>query len=158
MPPSTLKSAGILLFRNPEQIEVLIGHPGGPFWANKHLGAWSIVKGLVEQGEDEQSTALREFEEETGLRLQPDYMIALGEVVLRSGKVVSAWGVEGDFDVANLRSNSVRMEWPRNSGHQIEFPEIDEVRWCSLDEAARLLNRAQVPLLNRLQESLDHSR
>jgi predicted NUDIX family NTP pyrophosphohydrolase len=154
--PRFLRSAGILLYRAADQVEVLIGHPGGPFWANRHEGAWSIIKGIVEPGEDEQATALREFEEETGLRLEPDGMIDLGEVVLRSGKVVTAWGVGGDFDVAELRSNPVRMEWPRNSGNHIDFPEIDEVRWCRLEEAANLLNPAQVPLLARLQESLDH--
>lgn len=157
MARAPLRSAGILLYRRRGSLEVLIGHPGGPFWANKQEGAWSVIKGLVESGEEERSAALREFAEETGNTLQPGHLIDLGEVQLRSGKVVVAWGVEGDFDVSRLQSNPVRLEWPRGSGNVIEFPEIDEVRWCSLSKATILLNPRQIPFLQRLQESLDHT-
>ena len=150
------RSAGILLFRRRPGLEVLIGHPGGPFWRNKQEGAWSIPKGLVEADEDVRAAAFREFQEETGLTLDSSGTIDLGEVKLRSGKVVVAWGVEGDFEVSRLQSNLVHLEWPRGSGRVIEFPEIDEIRWCSVDEASTLLNRGQIPFVSRLQEYLDH--
>ncbi|MDJ0923456.1 MAG: NUDIX domain-containing protein [Acidimicrobiia bacterium] len=150
------RSAGILLFRTEPSLGVLIGHPGGPFWRNKHEGAWSIPKGLVEPGEDERNAALREFAEETGVKLEPAAMIDLGEVQLRSGKVVVAWAVRGDLDASLLASNPVRLEWPRGSGRVLEFPEIDEFRWCSPAEAGLLLNERQEPLLRRLEEYLDH--
>lgn len=150
-------SAGILLFREREgQLQVLIGHPGGPFWAKKQEGAWSVPKGLVEQDEDPAQTALREFEEETGFALDPAALLPLGSVVLKSGKEVVAWGVEGDLDPAAAASNTVTVEWPRGSGRLLEFPEVDEVRWCSPEEAMTLLNPAQRPLVERLQKSLDH--
>ncbi len=151
-----LRSAGILLFREALELEVLLAHPGGPFWRNRQRGAWSIPKGLVEPGEDEQGAALREFEEETGVRLERHLLMALGEVQLRSKKTVVAWACPGDLDPADLTSNLVRLEWPRGSGRVIEFPEIDEVRWCTLEEAALLLNEGQLPLLVRLKETLDH--
>ncbi len=150
------RSAGILLFRDALELEVLLAHPGGPFWRNRQRGAWSIPKGLVEPGEDEQGAALREFEEETGVRLERHLLMALGEVQLRSKKTVVAWACPGDLDPADLTSNLVRLEWPRGSGRVIEFPEIDEVRWCTLEEAALLLNEGQLPLLVRLKETLDH--
>lgn len=111
---------------------------------------------MVEPGEDESVAALREFAEETGCRLAPEAMISLGSVRLRSGKTVVAWAVEGDLDTALAVSNPVVVEWPRGSGRMIEFPEIDEVRWCSLERARILLNAAQVDFLGRLQERLDH--
>lgn len=151
-------SAGILLFRHGSgRIEVLIGHPGGPFWKNRNEGAWSIPKGLVEPEEDSRQAALREFAEETGLQLPDQGMIPLGSVRLRSGKEVAAWAVRGDLDPAAAVSNAVIMEWPPGSGRRIEFPELDELRWCSMKEAAQLLNPAQEPFLLRLQESLDHA-
>ena len=150
------RSAGIVLFRQDVQLEVLLAHPGGPFWRNKQRGAWSIPKGLVDPGEDERSAAIREFAEETGCRLDPQQLVPLGEVELRSRKTVIAWACPGDLDPATLESNAVRLEWPRGSGRFIEFPEIDEVRWCTLQEAGLLLNQGQLPLLNRLKEYLDH--
>lgn len=150
------RSAGILLFRQGLQLEVLLAHPGGPFWRNKQKGAWSIPKGLVEPGEDERAAAIREFGEETGSQLEPRLLMTLGEVQLRSRKTVIAWACPGDFDPSDLESNSVRLEWPRGSGRFIEFPEIDEVRWCTIDEATILLNEGQLPLLHRLKEILDH--
>jgi len=153
------RSAGILLFRRPgPDLEVLIGHPGGPFWRNKHEGVWSIPKGLLDPGEDERAAALREFSEETGRQLDPEAMLNLGSVQLRSGKTVVAWAVEGDLDAAAAVSNPVVIEWPRGSGRMIEFPEIDEVRWCSPQQAVVLLNVAQVEFITRLQEWLDHAR
>jgi len=151
------RSAGVLLFRRQANgLRVLLGHPGGPFWRNKQSGAWSIPKGLVESDEDERAAALREFREETGSKLDGKIMEALGETTLRSGKIVVAWAVEGDLDVDTLVSNSVRLEWPRGSGTILEFPEIDEIRWCALDEARTLINPGQVPFLNRLQDRLNH--
>ena len=150
------RSAGILLFRRCAGLEVLLGHPGGPFWRSKDKGAWSVPKGLVEPGEDPKAAALREFSEETGMTLAPGKMIELGGVRLRSGKTVVAWGMEGDFDPTTLRSNPVRLEIPRGSGRFVEFPEIDEVRWYPLEEARRFINPGQIPLLDRLQESLNH--
>lgn len=151
-----MKSAGILLYRERTVLEVLIGHPGGPFWVNKHEGAWSIIKGLVEPDEVEVEAALREFREETGHPLRSGAMIALGEVRLRSGKVIVAWAIAGDIDPDSLSSNEVEMEWPRNSGRMVSFPEIDKFRWSTIPEAASLLNPNQIPFLHRLEESLDH--
>lgn len=151
-------SAGILLYRTAgDLLEVLIGHPGGPFWRGKHEGAWSIPKGLVEPGEDPLEAALREFAEETGHSPNPAQLLPLGSVELASGKEVVAWGVAGDVDPAGTSSNLITIEWPRGTGRMIEFPEIDEVRWCSPLEAKKLLNRAQGILVDRLQESLNHS-
>ena len=150
------RSAGILLYRFAPGLEVVLAHPGGPFWRNKQLGAWSIPKGLIDPGEDEQAAAVREFAEETGKQLDTQSLLPLGEVRLRSGKTVVAWGCRGDLDPASLESNTVRLELPRGSGRVIEFPEIDQVRWCSPETAAELLNAGQIPLLDRLKESLDH--
>lgn len=151
------RSAGILLFRTSgDVLQVLIGHPGGPFWKNKSEGAWSIPKGLVEPGEDPLLAAQREFAEETGHRADVTQTFPLGSTTLSSGKEVMVWGVRGDLDPAVADSNNVAMEWPRGTGRTIEFPEIDEVRWCPLGEARRLLNAAQQVFLDRLQELLDH--
>ena len=151
-------SAGILLFRiGDDGLEVLIGHPGGPFWANRHEGAWSIPKGLLDPGEDARQAARREYEEETGSPVPPGPMYDLGEVELRSGKRVVAWGVEGDLDADRARSNRIPIEWPRGTGRIIEIPEIDQFRWCGPDEAASLLNPAQVSFVGRLQKSLNHA-
>ena len=150
-------SAGILLYRVVAgRLEVLIGHPGGPFWANKQTGAWSIPKGLPEPGESLEHAAVREFHEETGHPVPDRALVELGSVVLRSGKTVFAWAVEGDLDASTAHSNPVEMEWPRGSGRVITFPEIDEFRWCPLSEAEELLNQAQRMFLARLSKTLDH--
>lgn len=143
-------SAGLLVYRHPP-LQVLIAHPGGPFWRNKHEGAWSIPKGIVEADEAPLEAALREFVEETSLSLpagaEPE---SLGDVTLRSGKRVSAWAVRADVDETAAVFGTFVLEWPLRSGRQREFPEIDELRWVSPDEAAQLLNPAQVELVRRL--------
>ena len=144
------ESAGLLLFRRPP-LRVLIAHPGGPFWKGKHEGAWSIPKGLVESGEEPIDTARREFVEETGLSLPESATpIELGSITLRSGKRVTAWCLEADVDVALADFGTFRMEWPPKSGIEREFPEIDELRWVDANQAAELLNPAQVELVERL--------
>ena len=158
MAPRTV-SAGILLYRwTDRRLEVLIGHPGGPFWANRQRGAWSLPKGLVDPGEDELGAARREFEEETGHQAPAGTMLDLGEVLLKSGKRVVAWAVAGSLDVTTARSNEVQLEWPKGSGKHVRFPEIDEFRWCDLAEAGELLNPAQAGFLPRLQKLLDHAK
>jgi len=150
-------SAGVLLYRSRNgRPEVLLGHPGGPLWARRDRGAWSLPKGEIGPGESPESAARREFEEETGLRLtQP--MQPLGQITQRGGKVVHAWAVEADADPAQLRSNSFAMEWPPASGKTEEFPEIDRFEWCGLEEAARRINPGQVVLLQRLLELIEAS-
>jgi predicted NUDIX family NTP pyrophosphohydrolase len=145
------RSAGILLHRNGAS-EVLLVHPGGPFWAKKDLGAWSIPKGEHDEGEDGLACALREFEEETGTRLPTDGLVELGAVVQKAGKEVTAWAARGDLDAGAVRSNSFEMEWPPRSGRRQEFPEIDRAEWFTLDEARTKLVGAQVELLDRLIE------
>jgi predicted NUDIX family NTP pyrophosphohydrolase len=145
------RSAGIVLYRAGDGgLEVLLVHPGGPFWAKKDLGAWSIPKGEYEPGEDPQACALREFEEETGTALEAQALVELGAVVQKAGKEVTAWAARGDLDPAGVRSNSFTMEWPPRSGRQQEFPEIDRAEWFALDEARAKLVAAQAELLDRL--------
>jgi predicted NUDIX family NTP pyrophosphohydrolase len=147
------RSAGIVLHRDGAGgPEVLLVHPGGPFWAKKDLGAWSIPQGEYEPDEDPRACALREFEEETGTRLDAAELVELGAVVQKAGKEVSAWAVRGDLDPSTVRSNSFTMEWPPRSGRQQEFPEIDRAQWFTLDEARTKLVAAQVELLDRLVE------
>ena len=129
--------------------EVLLVHPGGPFWAKKDLGAWTIPKGELEEGEDELATAQREFEEETGIRPAGPFH-ALGRVRQKSGKVVHAWAFEGDCAPETIRSNTFKMEWPARSGMWREYPEVDQAQWFALQEARRRINPAQVALLDAL--------
>jgi predicted NUDIX family NTP pyrophosphohydrolase len=145
------RSAGIVLYRAGDGgLEVLLVHPGGPFWAKKDLGVWSIPKGEYEPGEDPQACALREFEEETGTALETQTLVELGAVMQKAGKEVTAWAVRGDLDPAGVHSNSFTMEWPPRSGRQQEFPEIDRAEWFALDEARAKLVAAQAELLDRL--------
>ena len=145
-------SAGILLYRRRDgRLEVLLAHPGGPFWKRKDLGAWSIPKGECQAGEDPMVAARREFEEETGLRLQGE-MTPLGEVKQAGGKVVRAWAIEGDCDASAIHSNTFELEWPPKSGKLEQFPEIDRFEWFSLDAARQKLVKAQTAFLDRLRE------
>jgi predicted NUDIX family NTP pyrophosphohydrolase len=148
-------SAGILLFRERGgRLEVLLGHPGGPFFAKKEEGAWSVLKGEAEQGEDLQAVARREFAEETGSQPPDGTMLELGEIRQKGGKTVVAWALAGDLDPARARSNTFEMEWPPRSGRRRAFPEIDRVDWFDLQAARTKILPAQVPLVDRLEEAL----
>ncbi len=148
-------SAGILLFRGRgPSLEVLLGHPGGPLFARRDEGVWSIPKGLVEPGEDLLSVAEREFLEETGAPAPPGERLDLGSIVQKGGKIVHAWGVGGDLDPSVAHSNLFQMEWPPRSGRVGTFPEIDRVAWFSPAEAALKANPAQVELVERLLDEL----
>lgn len=147
-------SAGILAYRRTAEIpEILLVHPGGPFYAKKDEGAWSIPKGEFTPDEEPLSAARREFFEETGFTVDGDF-IPLGEVKQAGGKIVHAWAVETDLDTAAIRSNLVKMELPRNSGRFIEFPEIDRAAWLTFAEARLKLLPAQIPFLTRLEAIL----
>jgi predicted NUDIX family NTP pyrophosphohydrolase len=148
-------SAGLLLHRSgPEGVEVLLVHPGGPFWAKKDDGAWSIPKGEHDDGADPHACALREFEEELGSAPPPvdEPDRDLGEVRLKSGKRVRAFARAGDFDADAITSNTFETEWPPRSGRRQTFPEVDRAGWFSVDEARRKLNPAQAELIDRLLE------
>ncbi|MEN0067293.1 MAG: NUDIX domain-containing protein [Myxococcota bacterium] len=146
-------SAGILLYRRVPHLEVLIVHPGGPFWAKKDLGAWSIPKGLLEPGEDALTAAVREFQEETSWSVAGPFL-DLGEVRQKSGKLVRAFGAAGDADPATLVSNRIEIDWPPRSGRKMTIPEVDRAAWLVPDQARAKLNPAQAPFLDRLQATL----
>jgi predicted NUDIX family NTP pyrophosphohydrolase len=147
--PST--SAGILLYRRGEPgLEVLLVHPGGPFWSRRDLGAWSIPKGELDAGEDPFAAALREFAEELGTAAPDGDPVDLGEVTLKSGKLVLAYALPGDLDAAAIVSNTLMIEWPPRSGARIEIPEVDRAQWFSLPDARERLNSAQVAFVDRL--------
>ena len=143
------ESAGILLHRA-ERAEVLLVHPGGPYWARKDAGAWSIPKGEVEEGEEPRTAALREFAEETGTRLPDGALEPLGSVKLKSGKLVHAFAVAGDLDPEAIVSSTFELEWPPRSGRTRTFPEVDRAGWFTLDEAREKLNPAQAAFVDRL--------
>jgi predicted NUDIX family NTP pyrophosphohydrolase len=144
-------SAGILLFRRrPSGLEVMLVHPGGPFWAKKDLGAWSIPKGLVDEGEDLLAAAKREFLEETGIAVDGEFL-DLGAHKQPSSKTIVAWACEGDFDPATLKSNVFTLEWPPRSGRTAEFPEVDRAAWYSIDEALERINKGQKPIIAALK-------
>ena len=152
--PSNQESAGILLYRHRAGgVEVLIAHPGGPFWARRDEGAWTIPKGLIEAGEDPVATARREFVEEIGIDPGGE-LLPLGAVTQKSGKTVHAWAAAGDFDPEDLSSDLIEVEYPRGSGRLMQFPEIDRVVWASAQVAKTKLNPAQVEFLARLQAVL----
>jgi predicted NUDIX family NTP pyrophosphohydrolase len=149
------RSAGILLHRTGRGApEVLLVHPGGPYWARKDAGVWSIPKGEYDDGEDPRACALREFEEETGTALPPGELVELGTVKQKGGKVVTAWAAEGDLDADSVQSNTFTMEWPPRSGRTAEFPEIDRAAWFGADEAREKLVAAQAEFIDRLLERL----
>jgi predicted NUDIX family NTP pyrophosphohydrolase len=144
------RSAGILLYRQrPGGVELLLVHPGGPFWAKKDLGSWSIPKGEYAEGEEPLTVARREFEEETGMRVAGDFA-PLGEIVQPGRKIVTAFALEGDFDPATLRSNAFELEWPPKSGRRQSFPEIDRAQWFAPGEARRKIFAGQSELISRL--------
>jgi predicted NUDIX family NTP pyrophosphohydrolase len=143
-------SAGLLMYRHRDnRLEVLLAHPGGPFWAKKDLGAWSIPKGEFDSDEDSLPAAKREFEEETGVVPEGEF-IALGEVKQAGGKIVEAWAVEGDCDASSLKSNVFSMEWPPRSGRMAEFPEVDRWEWFSIEAAEAKILAGQKVFLDRL--------
>jgi predicted NUDIX family NTP pyrophosphohydrolase len=151
------RSAGILMFRRRAgDVEMLLVHPGGPYWAKKDLGAWSIPKGEYGEGEDALEAAFREFEEETGQCPQGD-PLALGELRQPSRKVVTAWALEGDFDTARLRSNEFEIEWPPRSGRRIRFPEVDRAAWFAPAEARRKILPGQREFIERLLTTIGHA-
>lgn len=145
------KSAGIVAFRKKRRrIEVLLVHPGGPFWRNKDLGAWSIPKGEYDASDDPEDVARREFREELGIEMTED-LLPLGEIRQRGGKMVKAFAVEMDIDVENIQSNAFEIEWPPRSGRRQAFPEIDRAEWFDLAAARTKINEAQRTLLERLE-------
>jgi predicted NUDIX family NTP pyrophosphohydrolase len=153
------QSAGILLHRSREgRTEVFLVHPGGPFYANRDAGAWSLPKGEFDPGEDARAVALREFEEETGQPLSDAAarsMVPLAGVRQSGGKTVHAWAAQGECDAANIRSNTFSLEWPPRSGRRAEFPEVDRAGWFTLDEAKRKILPSQRPFLDELEARLD---
>jgi predicted NUDIX family NTP pyrophosphohydrolase len=144
------RSAGLLLYRRGDRgLEVLLVHPGGPFWRAKDLGAWSLAKGEIDPGEEPAACALREFEEETGTRLE-GVPVPLGEVRQAGGKTVIGFALEGDLDADAIRSITFELEWPPRSGRRQSYPEVDRAAWFTLDEAREKLNAAQAAFLDRL--------
>ncbi len=154
-----MRSAGILLHRRvnttPPTVEVLLVHPGGPLWARRDLGAWSIPKGELDDGEDPLAAARREFAEELGSPPPDGEPLALGEVRLKSGKRITGWALEGDLDADAIVSDTFELQWPPRSGRTQSFPEVDRARWFALAEARERLNPAQVAFIERLADSLE---
>ena len=155
-------SAGILLYRRPAgELEVLLAHPGGPYWRQQEYGSWSVPKGIAEADEALEAVAAREFGEETGFELASvarnpgEPPLALGEVTLKSGKVVHAWAVEGDLDPAQARSNEIEIEWPPRTGRRLVIPEVDRVAWFGLPEARQRAHPVQAEFVDRLEARLD---
>jgi predicted NUDIX family NTP pyrophosphohydrolase len=150
------RSAGLLIHRERDgERQVLLVHPGGPMWAKRDAGAWSIPKGEYEPGEDPLAAARREFEEELGV-VPPDAQLTdLGEIKQKSGKIVSAWALPGDVDVTEITSNTVEVQWPPRSGKMLEIPEVDRAEWFGLQQAREKINAGQVELLDRLAGILD---
>lgn len=145
------KSAGILIFRRSGQVlEVLLVHPGGPFWAKKDLGAWSVPKGEPDEGEDLLVAAIRELQEETGLQVSGDF-IGLNPQRQKSGKIVYAWAIEEDVDISEIKSNDFEMEWPPHSGKKSSFPEIDKAGWFDTEEAKKKIIEGQIGFIEELE-------
>ena len=152
------KSAGLLLYRNPgPSLEVFLVHPGGPFWAKKDDGAWSIPKGEFAEDEDALAAAKREFHEETGASIDGAFA-RLGPIKQPGGKIVHAWSLEADIDASAIRSNTFSLGWPPRSGKSREFPEVDRAAWFTLPAARTKILKSQLPLLDQLQQALETSR
>ena len=143
----------MLLFRRGARLEVFLAHPGGPFWRDRDLGAWTIPKGIVNEGEELLAAARREFEEETGI-LPREPFLPLGSIRQKAGKVVHAWAWEGDAEPSRITSNSARTEWPPGSGRWITYPEVDRCAWFTPDAARARINPAQAELITRLEQLL----
>ncbi|MGH6825213.1 NUDIX domain-containing protein [Methyloceanibacter sp.] len=151
----TERSAGILLYRGRgAELRLLLVHPGGPFWAKKDQGAWSIPKGEYDEGQDPLAVARREFEEELGSPAPAGDAVKLGELVQPSRKLIAAYAIEGDFDPSRLRSNLFEMEWPPKSGRRQSFPEVDRAQWFAPEEARKKILPGQCPFIDRLLERL----
>jgi predicted NUDIX family NTP pyrophosphohydrolase len=149
-------SSGILLFRfTDSKLEVLLVHPGGPFWMKRDEGAWSIPKGLVEKGESPLDAAKREFEEETGFKADGEF-VDLGELKQPSRKVVHAWALEKNIDETEVVSNEFAIEWPKKSGIIREYPEIDKAGWFDVDQAKKKILKGQAGFIDRLKDGVDH--
>jgi predicted NUDIX family NTP pyrophosphohydrolase len=157
LPQARPISAGILAFRRRPQLEVLLAHPGGPFWAKKDAGAWSIPKGLVESGDELVAAARREFTEETNLVANGE-MIELTAVTQKSGKLVHAFALEADYDLSQFASNSFALEWPPKSGRRQSFPEIDRIAYFALPVAQLKIIAYQLPLLSELEKRVGSKR
>ena len=150
-------SAGLLMYRTTRgELEVFLAHPGGPFFTRKDKGHWTIPKGEIEKGEDHLSTAIREFQEEVGLEVDPESdFIPLGSIRQKGGKIVHAWGVEGDWDESQpLKSNLFKLEWPSGSGNYKEYPEVDKASFFSLEDARATIKNTQIPLIDELERQL----
>jgi predicted NUDIX family NTP pyrophosphohydrolase len=155
VPAHPRRSAGLLVHRGDgDALEVLLVHPGGPFWAKRDEGAWSIPKGEYESDEDPLAAARREFEEELGLEPPDAPPLELGDVKQKSGKLVSSWALAGDIDVSEITSNTVEVQWPPRSGKMIEIPEVDRAEWFAVEVAREKINPAQAELLDRLVQAL----
>ena len=149
-------SAGILLYRRRGGVEVLLVHPGGPFWRSRDVGAWQIPKGMVQAGEDPAAAAAREFEEELGTPL-PGQPVPLARIRQKGGKWVEAFALEGDLDAATIRSNAFELEWPPRSGERQSFPEVDRAEWFTADAARAKILPSQAPLLDALEAMLSRA-
>jgi predicted NUDIX family NTP pyrophosphohydrolase len=149
-------SAGLLLFRrSADVLEVFLAHPGGPFWSSRDLGAWTVPKDLVEDGEDLLAAAIREFEEETTMRPEGPFL-PLGSIRQKAGKLVHTWAWEGEANPRQVRSNTMRAEWPHGSGHWLTFPEVDRCEWFDARNARQKINPAQGELIDRLEAALSN--
>jgi predicted NUDIX family NTP pyrophosphohydrolase len=144
------RSAGLMMFRrSKDELEIFLVHPGGPIWACKDKGAWTVPKGEYEEDENPLAAAQREFEEETGFKASGEFL-DLGMIKQKSGKRVTAWAFEGNCDPANLKSNTCEIEWPPRSGRRLEIPEVDRGRWFYIEEARKYIREEQRPLLDNL--------